>query len=51
MEVIQWTANCFTVIAAAVYIKMICIKSETGIKPVHILQQHNQPKSVQINDM
>ena len=23
-DLIQWTANCFTVIAAAVYIKMIC---------------------------
>ena len=51
MEVIQWTTNCFTVIVADVYIKMIYIKPETGIKPVHILHQHNQPKSVEINDV
>ena len=24
-DLIQWTANCFTVTAAAVYIKMTCI--------------------------
>ena len=24
-DLIQWTANCFTVIATAVYIKMVCI--------------------------
>ena len=24
-DLVQWTANCFTAITAAVYIKMICI--------------------------